>query len=183
MVCTDFLGLVDTDTGIIYRETDNEWSNRNCAAYPLTAEEHTVACEGYEAGECTLKPGPTPKNYKLIIKYRWNFDEIPWDEVSDSRCLYNFVKEHSLTELLDSVCLNDVVIYNKAGINPDHRGSDHFLVKMPYAETQVLKSPTLRELVHAVYIAKSHKVDKWYELFHDCKDSYDGIILDFDHGS
>jgi hypothetical protein len=80
-----------------------------------------------------------------------------------------------------------VTITNPHGVNTDHRGSDHCAIALPFQDQIVLESPTVKEFVDALYLLKSHKWDKWYELYSGCQIKKKGrsfkIDLDFDHGS
>lgn len=91
--------------------------------------------------------------------------------------------------LLDlKICHEDVILTNRSGENNDHRGSDHCLLKLPFSPEVHLKAPTLRQFIDALYLIKSHKFDKWYELFIDSDwdmGETDKIVVSikFDHGS
>jgi len=83
-----------------------------------------------------------------------------------------------------------VQIINELGINDDHRGSDHMIIKLPFEQNIKLSNEfTLEEFIIASINLKSHKFDYWYELYcgtnYKINDSGDEIYinLDFDHGS
>lgn len=50
-----------------------------------------------------------------------------------------------------------------------------------------LHHPTVRELVEALFVVKSHKFDTWYALYCGCtlEEGDDGVVisLEMDHGS
>ncbi len=55
---------------------------------------------------------------------------------------------------------------NNRGINDDHRGYDHTKIKLPFlSEVQLDKEFSLYELIITNSNLKSHKFDKWYELY------------------
>lgn len=77
---------------------------------------------------------------------------------------------------------------NNDGFNHGHRGSDHTKIKLPFlSEVELDKEFSLYELILTNTNLKSHKFDKWYELYcgAKCKKINNKIIvnLDFDHGS
>lgn len=83
---------------------------------------------------------------------------------------------------------NKIKIKNDQGINKDHRGSDHMIIKLPFISCVSLeKEFTLENLITACTNIKSHKFDLWYELFcgSNCELVGDELIIDvdFDHGS
>lgn len=81
-----------------------------------------------------------------------------------------------------------IIIKNDNGINKNHRGSDHMIIKLPFASYVSLeKEFTLENLIVACKNIKSHKFDQWYEIFCDCDSRIveDKLIINtiFDHGS
>jgi len=82
----------------------------------------------------------------------------------------------------------NIKIVNKCGFNHDHKGSNHTLLKLPWIdEVNLGKEFTFFDLLSANYNLKSHKFDKWYELYCDvsCEKLNDLVIisLNFNHGS
>ncbi|HAA58993.1 MAG TPA: hypothetical protein DCE42_29835 [Myxococcales bacterium] len=80
-----------------------------------------------------------------------------------------------------------LTLQNLSGENTDHRGADHCLLILPFRERITLHHPTVRELVEALFVVKSHKFDTWYELYCGCtlEEGDDGVVisLEMDHGS
>lgn len=77
---------------------------------------------------------------------------------------------------------------NKSGYNHDHRGSNHCHLALPYKRSVTIDEHiTLSELARNFFILKSHKFDKWYELFDKATLKRDGddfnVEISFDHGS
>lgn len=138
------------------------------------------------------------------IKYNYNYDskEIPdseSDSDSDSELSSNVKKDmdNMFKKYLNSPKIFDtlkifsdkkIVIQNPRGINKDHRGSDHIKLKLPFYSKCILeKECTIKDFVDALFNTKSHKFDKWYELyisslFKNTDDMYH-IGINYDHGS
>ena len=62
------------------------------------------------------------------------------------------------------------------------------MIKLPFVDKVEFKNEfTLRQILDAYFNLKSHKFDKWYELFSSCKVKENGkditITMVFDHGS
>ena len=162
-----------------YYELDNKWEGRNIKKHPYTHQEKELLCDEYTAG-CAL----TGKILEIPYGSRWDF-------------LIDYGKNPKGIEEKLFKNTTYLKLINMSGFNDDHRGSDHFMYKMPYSESVTLKNPTLGEFVDALYLIKSHKVDLWYELFCQAKiniNSFDEIDVDdqenkleikliFDHGS
>lgn len=86
------------------------------------------------------------------------------------------------------VCPLEFVIKNRHGFNNDHRGSDHTLIKLPFVtEVNLGTRFTLQDLIVSYFNLKSHKFDKWYELYIGASSVIHGskiiVDLNFDHGS
>lgn len=82
-----------------------------------------------------------------------------------------------------------VVLYNSSGFNDDVRGSDLTDIKLDYCAIYVLPNNTYKSLCDGLYRIKSHKFDKWYELYIRARIKIDdtantiNISVAFDHGS
>tara|TARA_R110002111_G_scaffold21318_13_gene49818 strand:+ start:1235 stop:1567 length:333 start_codon:yes stop_codon:yes gene_type:complete len=85
------------------------------------------------------------------------------------------------------LCDGTVKLVNNAGINHDHRGSDHCLVKIPFYDAIILENPTTHDFIRALYQIKSHHWENWYELFCTSNINVENDIytleIQFDHGS
>jgi hypothetical protein len=83
---------------------------------------------------------------------------------------------------------SDIIITNNCGINEDHRGSNHTILKLPFvSEVNLGKEFTFYDLLTANSNLKSHKFDNNYEMFCEttCTDKQEFIEIEliFDHGS
>lgn len=81
-----------------------------------------------------------------------------------------------------------VTLVNTSGFNRDKRGQDKTAIKLDYHDSFQLQKNTLKNFLQGLYRIKSHKFDKWYELFSDVKLEIDGeknitVSVRFDHGS
>jgi hypothetical protein len=89
----------------------------------------------------------------------------------------------------EDIFINGTIkLKNENGINHDHRGADHCFLRLPFKDEITLNDPTLEKFVSALYLLKSHKFDKWYELYNKAEitENANGnvvAILSFDHGS
>jgi hypothetical protein len=80
-------------------------------------------------------------------------------------------------------------ISNDAGFNEDSRGSNNVRHKLKFSDTIDLPcNHTLYDLGNCLYTMKSHKFDRWYELWMPDIDvehhkEFNDVTIDFDHGS
>ena len=108
--------------------------------------------------------------------------------------------EHCNLELLEQIDKSDLdkifllgykelSIFNIAGWNDDHRGSNHCKIflnqSVNITEHNMI---TMKQFIDMCYQLKSHKWDQWYELFSgitscDLVDDTIDIMINFDHGS
>lgn len=164
---TNFIGI--KINGETYKELPNNWETRK----NFNETEKKSKCNGYYQNECKLKRQKLKKKdtYEFIIDYG------------------PYTKKHLDFKLFNR---NAVLhIKNKAGYNMDHRGSDHFAYKLPFETHIRLINPTLKDLIDGLYLIKSHKCDKWYELYSGAKFLHKTFTyndkcvfeVDFDHGS
>ena len=154
---TNFEGIMVNN--INYYELDNMWSQRDENLHPLKDNEKDNKCDKYmidyynddcdEDEYCDIDSDsiPTHANWKFLINYGNYSDNINQPLFSNK---------------------TSILLVNQSGINWDHRGADHFHYLMPYKDEIWLHNPTLGEFSNALYMIKSHKVDKWYELYHSC---------------
>lgn len=198
---TDFIGA--KYNGKIYKELPNMWAMRD----DFTKEDLEKECEGYFECETDFKKISVdlsdPKNIfneiSFLYSYRNDIDQETEDDEDDEddEGKYNsrFTTEpvieflQSLVEKDKETLINgDIKIQNPYGINKDHRGSDHCELVLPFMNKIKLSSPSLREYISALYLLKSHKFDKWYELYigsliKKTKSGNRLVVLKFDHGS
>lgn len=103
--------------------------------------------------------------------------------------IQNLIKNNSNYDGIIFDCNYDIEITNECGFNDDHRGSDHTIIKLPFVDKVEIGSAfTLKKVLDAYFNLKSHKFDKWYELYctADAIKSPNEKIeiqLNFDHGS
>lgn len=177
---TEFVGV--QQNGVTYKELSNAWSKAT-----NTEENNTHECTGYF--ECNaniqhIECDPHAKwlwNYSLNSNYQYDKDSgIVYPE---SKQVWSCLNTH-LNEIF---IFGTITLINKDGVNPDHRGSDHCLISLPFDKELVLINPTFDQFVIALYRLKSHKFDTWYELYiksivtaqangYECE-------LTYDHGS
>lgn len=153
-----------------YYELPNAWKLR---PDDKVQDNKSLMCESDWYDGCTLERKKMKPNtdYKFIIDYG------------------PYSKKHLREKLFKGNAI--LTIKNNDGENEDHRGSDHFKYEIPYTNEERLVNPTLQDLINTLYLVKSHKCDKWYELYADAKfgvkkgkyvNEYK-ITLSFDHGS
>jgi hypothetical protein len=156
----------------IYRELPNAWQYKNTRDENSITNEKLICQSDWYDG-CTIKR----KTIKPDTKYKFIID------------YGSYSKKYLKKKIFSGNAI--LHIKNNDGYNTDHRGSDHFKYVIPYSDSARLINPTLKDLIDALYLVKSHKCDKWYELYIDTlftikKGKYVNeynIILDFDHGS
>ncbi len=152
-----------TSKGKTYYNNSTTWAE----AHPLN--ENDVPCDGYLTDECTFTPVPAPGKIAYNIKTTEDTPSTYLDEVIFPADL-------------------EVVLHNKAGINHDHRGSNHTDIQLDFHDTWVLRGSTRRDLAEGLYRVKSHKFDLCYEMFSGIEkivftEKGLNIHLIFDHGS
>lgn len=125
--------------------------------------------------------------YHPINEYTLHVDS---DNDKLARLLHKKVQHVPFDKIiLQHPTCTQILLSNVAGRNNDHRGSDHCRVHLAMKKYQMLTLPcSLSDLAQACYRIKSHKFDKWYELYsgitsikisNNCM--YVGV--NFDHGS
>lgn len=116
------------------------------------------------------------------------FDETVFDTI---KLIDNFVNSdyEKLWSNVQIVMSKPLVINNLSGFNNDHRGSDHIPLSLPWEyHVHMDSTVTLGELTDTAYLIKSHKFDKWYELYVgvgsiDKSKHFIEVGVNFDHGS
>jgi len=171
--------------GKLYRELPNTWAYRN----DFTPEEMKFECDGYEYCDCQLEIDRIYVN-SSDIEFEWSWGDCDNEYIKDDLELEEvdlgswFIK---LPKRMDEILFPGTIhVVNDCGENTDHRGSDHCQLWIPF-ENSELTDPTLGEFLKALFLAKSHHFDKWYELYCGIKLSHkEGewvANLEFDHGS
>jgi hypothetical protein len=205
---TSFIGAKYKEK--VYRELPNQWAHRD----DFTEAEQEKGCDGYmdecelESRICTNIQFPAGKIATLAVlnssdfKIEFLYEHVPndyehrVDEENESENDYSKFETKEVQDYLSrlpnkgNVLLieESYVIYNPCGINDDHRGSDHCELELPFIDKIKITNPSLHDFISALYLLKSHKFDKWYELYTGSKiqELQSGnrvIVLEFDHGS
>ena len=187
-----------------YYETSSSWGGsqgeKEGESYTRPEYDHDVECEGYiDYGDVlehlrTLYDVIVPDTPK-DIKYHLSVDitelrGVFYDDEDDNNIdLLNEMTKYS-PENIVLTGFETVTLVNESGINDDHRGSTHCRLFLPYEGDIELKLPiTLLQYMDACYRIKSHKWDKWYELYHNIsvETAYLSndirIVVSFNHGS
>lgn len=187
--------------GKFYYNCSNMWSTYDVNELPeyVKSSHEDFVCDADEHDDCPIhscKINIQKGSEKYIFRY--NSSELEDFENLDliERNFVDYIKMiFSLLETMDMhqitfISPYDVTLVNNAGINYDHRGSDHTLIELPfYSKVRLGKTFTLHEFVVAAYKIKSHKFDYHYELFYnidairyDVKSKEIFIETNFDHG-
>ncbi len=164
-----------------------KYYNRNNMWYANSKE--TGECNGYS--KCDFKDYETTKSpifYKFKHepgKISYMVEKLDFDDDLLQNLQSRFFELHLETK-------KKIIIMNRAGINDDHRGSDHTKIKLPF-HTKIILTPVdekipFEDFIRACFDIKSHKFDLWYELYCGINvvDKFDDSILiqvKFDHGS
>lgn len=199
---TNFEGI--QVNGKNFYELDNQWSQRNKTLHPLSDAEKDNGCDKYMI------------DYEYDANY--DYDGVNDDDVCDTergclidddnwKFLINYGDDSNDSNDIDKPLFKNytsILLINVSGTNYDHRGSDHFQYSLPFSTEYRIYNPTFKDFVNALYMIKSHKADKWYELYSNCQvqslkspgtklsiddidknsESNEFIIkLSFDHGS
>lgn len=170
-----------------YYNSTNQWYDRKEEPGDENRDyDPNMECENYDS-DCDFDKIYPKKSDKVqyIIEYNkkltnWNDDYVNTDLI---RKILHIGPEKVLLTGLDFISVD-----NHRGVNPDHRGSDHCKIYLECYDTFRMGCPIdLLTFANNLYRIKSHKWDKWYELFCGVvlinnKDSL-RIIMEFDHGS
>lgn len=140
--------------------------------------------------DCGVSIYPSSKDkIKYILKYHRKWDSyLEYNMPPDNIELTKQIIKTNFKKIL-LIGYKSLVLNNKKGINYDHRGSNHCNVYLEFYPTVFTdKIISLNILAKYFYKLKSHKWDKWYEMFCDTDIKVDkerNIIVDFryDHGS
>jgi hypothetical protein len=89
----------------------------------------------------------------------------------------------SLENKMDNILYRGLIIMkNSMGRNDDFRGSDCCEIELPFSDNITLNNPTLNQFIQGLYWLKSHKFDKWYEMYTGCNIHDESTHLSFDDG-
>ena len=184
---TEFRGA--KHNGTMYNELPNPWGN-SCSEKVdkkyCCESDHSFA-EYYENAECAMDSLERVSADFSDMEFCWEWSgiEVEYDGENAEK-ITEYLQE--LADKEQQVVIDSVVgMSNYMGANDDHRGSDHCLLVLPFTSKTQAKAPTLREFISRLYLLKSHKFDKWYEMYcglsvneleYTCE-----LDLSFDHGS
>lgn len=173
---------------IQYYERKHDWNDSKDDKYPCSEYWHDE-CNYWSKSElCAIYPDTViPTDPLNRITYFTKFD-------MDRMYIHEIIEE--LTEDSKITFVKDIQVYNPIGINPDHRGSNHCQLKLPFVFSIIIPKGTytIFDLASKLYNLKSHKFENNYELYCGClyEDNHplyknilynECYVLQFDHGS
>jgi len=198
---TKFVGVQHKDK--IYEELPNSRSQKE--DFKKNEMKYECMIDYGEVHECDLDRKIKRKQMRGGARFVWKFCCASQEEIKDVYDRFETENEdseentHIFPPVIDYLIGLETVdpkipfyngkinLINESGFNDDHRGSDHNMFNLSYCDDVTLSDPTLDEFVCALYQIKSHKYDKWYELYTDSKVEINGndlvIKTSFDHGS
>lgn len=174
-----------------YYERCNNWQT-TCKKYRPSYDSY-IECNGYSE-ECEAPPNIFP-TCGDDVKYVLKCELIDVNELRDYFDINNKIK-HVIDNMNkinnpDNVFFagyDTITFYNPCGINRDHRGSNHCKIDLQFYNVYTIEQPiTLHKLAFGLFRIKSHKWDKWYELYSECtfREINNTLFIraNFDHGS
>ena len=197
LLIPDLINYIDRLTKIehiiymkkIYKERSNFWQKNNCE----TRESYDKDKECDET-DCSADIHPNnPDKVKYIISTKTqefsDFEESDFKYYEILNEINNNVKRNGLNFVILKG-FDEILLINKSGINHDHRGSNHCKVELVYySHFKINNKDTLEDFANAFYRVKSHKWDKYYEMYHlssvtkTSNNNYYFVDVEFDHGS
>jgi hypothetical protein len=202
IVLKEFIDIVYENThcvgglhkGKLYKELPNTWSERKT----FTNEEKKYECEGEEHDDCSVADDIN-KYVKGDVKIVWQFNNNKMDSnisLDIDKKKHSHLNKPNILGYMKTLsqrrkeCFfeGDITICSNAYDSDDHRGSDHCMIMLPNDTDITLNNPTLDDLVEALYLGKTKKFNKWYELYTGCtvtnnKNGDITISTKFDNGS
>ena len=177
--------------GKLYYERSSMWTRTDNDEKRGEWDED-VECEAYWGGSDDedgehVKPEIYPDDADVKYNIEYSHDTKKNDEENQTmEELFNRIEGNFDDTVLTGY--NKIVMVNTSGENGDHRGSNHCKINLKYHETFSLEGPVkLVDFCSAMYRIKSHKWDKWYELFTGARTKVENdilfILVSFDHGS
>jgi hypothetical protein len=175
-----------THDGQDYYQRTSLWTMRDKnKTYP--EHDPDVPCEKYQ--DCERNAEVVDGDIKFSISYGLE-DSSCDDENSKLGLSIEKTMHIHQPEKLWLSQFSKIIIENSSGFNDDHRGSDHLAIDVPFEPVYTIEKSaiTLDDFAVGLYVTKSHRFDKWYELFLNvCNLSFnDGVLkltLRYDHGS
>jgi hypothetical protein len=121
--------------------------------------------------------------YTSKIRYNINiYEEGGYKNIHDLLKIYS-------TDEIILIGAKSFYFYNESGINHDTRGETKCEIELPFQnDLGFQRYISLTDIMDSFYRIKSHKFDKWYELYVRCELQDSGndryyLIFTFDHGS
>jgi hypothetical protein len=171
-----------TVEGNDYYNRANTWDSGN--------KDDDEMCDGYS--ECEFD-SPEELDGAIIYHIDCDFEFINEckdfaDDPENLAKMESVLVHDSKAKLFDVPDGTVITLINRDGFNKDHRGSDHTAIALDFHESYDLEENNLESLVDALYRIKSHKFDKWYELYTGVSEiniqhNTVEIVVTFDHGS
>lgn len=146
-----------------------------------------VKCNCKCYSECQPEIFPTKGDkIKYIIKY--DQIDMPHLEELKNEKFYDRLVWHDNARGTLLIGYEKLIIKNISGINDDNRGSNHFKIDLKFHDKVVCKHfITLHDLAKIFFKIKSHKCDRWYELYERVETKINDNIITvevlFNHGS
>jgi hypothetical protein len=164
----------------------NIWNNNNYI-------DNTHECADYDKCEIAKYTDRiVPKHFsdvKYITKREHTDDNWIEEEMNNikHKKMLNILLKYDKKNIV-FVGVKRYIFFNQSGYNNDHRGSTHCKLYVEMEDIVNFKGMiTLYDLIHIFYRLKSHKFNKWYEMYCGSfvinKNNIYAISLTFDHGS
>ena len=182
----------------LYFEITNHWGGGE----PKDITPEQKAKLAHKDCECECESDIICKNKDLKYIYSWNheaFEDFDQSDQSESnkyvcdliKSIDEFIKKNGEFAANNvHICLaNMLLINNLSGFNHDNRGSNHIPLDLPWKSTTQLNANfNLNDFIDVVFLIKSHKFDKWYEMYCRIKsinqnDNFIELNVQYDHGS
>jgi hypothetical protein len=173
--------------GLDYYCRTSKWTHRDKnKIYP--EHDPDVMCDNY-LEDCPIESKDVEGEIKFVVSYHLQGMKIE-DYTKLEHDMQKLMQENSHPEKLWLSQFSKIIIENTSGINHDHRGADHLAIKVPFQHSYTIekRAITVDDFTIGLYATKSHRFDKWYELFTKVKKcSFEnGVLklwLEYDHGS
>lgn len=141
-------------------------------------EDDEVVCQCFEHI-------PVQGDVKYVLKHVKNESLDDDDPMTD---FYDFLDKNGrniqVVRRKDKLCYDHITVFNPSGENVDHRGSTHCALQVDMEYEIELDLPcSLMKFAEVLFRLKSHKWDKWYEMYTDAVIEENTLHVSFDHGS
>lgn len=191
----NLLKYIETSTSFHHIEFNGKpyYEKSNCheQCVPKSRPKYDIntECTDYnpDTDRCGASIFPTiGDRLKYILKYHGECDSFE-DDNAEINNFINIIASCRFEKIL-LVGYKSLTISNPNGINYDHRGSNHCNVYLKfYDKVSTKKWISFSTLAKYFYKLKSHKWDRWYELYcgmdFKSKNGNIRVEMNFDHGS